>query len=69
MTNGRSGTRDRSLFVWREVDGLSARKVKSPGVDALGILVRVVMLGEFARSGYETKSFVIGGEVDTSGRG
>lgn len=47
----------------------SARKVKSPGVDALGILVRVVMLGEFARSGYETKSFVIGGEVDTSGRG
>lgn len=30
----------------------SERKVKSPGVDALGILVRVVMLGELPRSGY-----------------
>lgn len=34
----------------------SERKVKSPGVDALGILVRVVMLGELPRSGYEIES-------------
>ena len=34
----------------------SERKVKSPGVDALGILVRVVILGELPRSGYEIGS-------------
>lgn len=33
----------------------SERKVNSPGVDALGILVRVVILGELPRSGYVIK--------------
>ena len=34
----------------------SERKVKSPGVDALGVLMRVVMLGELPRSGYTIES-------------
>lgn len=34
------------LIVFEEVN------VKSPGVADLGILARVVMLGEFAREGY-----------------
>ncbi len=34
----------------------SERKVKLPGVEALGILVRVVILGELPRSGYVIES-------------
>lgn len=44
----------------------SERKVKSPGVDALGILVRVVMLGELPRSGYVIASEHLG--VSSDGR-
>ena len=52
--------------TWRMVDGdvrpevaapklmvLEEVKVKSPGAGDLGILARVVMLGEFAREGYD----------------
>ncbi len=43
----RPGVAAPKLMVLEEV------KVKSPGAGDLGILARVVMLGEFAREGYD----------------